>query len=796
MAKTAAIVALLAGTALAMPRHGAVAQVALQADTPPAKPAAPTLRAPSRTTAEDIVVTSSRHPSTTGGGLIKKQVEAKSISTISAAYIATQASIQNAYQYVALTPGALVSTADPFGLSTQFSINIHGLGQDELGYVLEGMPLNDIGYYTAYPSQFIDSENIDEVSLAQGSADLDSPVISEAGGLMKISMLDPSVHRGGSVDASYGSFNTNREFIRLDSGLIGDTGIRAFVSYSHTGSDQWRGDGRVKRQHVDFKAVKEWGDGNRVTLSGEWHDGITPSYLKPTLESYEKYGAQAPENNYAHSFTPGGYDYWKDYVGTFRVIYVAAPSRFTLSDNFTLNVTPYWQYGYGNGPYEDVYYDQSAVYQGGAGPYSTSIPNFAANGGSVMANFEDLQYRAGLVTKLTYTTGANSIILGDWYDYSNESDIQSYSGLSRTGEPADIWAEQSGQLLRITSGPYAGKALLSNSDDVITQTNELFAADTVKLLDDKLSIEAGFKFAMIARDGVNQVPGPQYHADVNNAEPLPRFAVKYQIDPLNMVYVSASTDFRTPSEQTFFNQYYQGSLYYKANTNLKPEYAISETVGYRYSGPRLTLALSFFNYNFTNRQISTLGGGSSSINQSINAGGQTSRGVDFEAGTRPWHHISPYVSAEYLHATIDNNILVNSETGQDYLPTTGKTSVRSPSFQGAVGLNYDDGTFFGSFDVKYVGSQYATFMNDEKIPSYVTTDLGVGYRLPSFGLRARPELKLNFINMGSDYLASVANPTYNAKTTTGLHGQTIDGTSPTYYLSSGLAILFTAKQGF
>lgn len=300
------------------------------------------------------------------------------------------------------------------------------------------------------------------------------------------------------------------------------------------------------------------------------------------------------------------------------------------------------------------------------------------------------------------------------------------------------------------------------------------------------------KFAMVSRDGVNQVPGPQYKADVNNAEPLPRFSVKYQIDPLNMVYASASTDFRTPSEQTFFNQYYQGSLYYAANTNLKPEYAISETVGYRFSGPRLTLSLSFFNYNFTNRQISTLGGGSGSVNQSINAGGQTSRGLDFEAGTKPWHHISPYVSAEYLHATIDNNIAV----GNDYVPTAGKTAVRSPSFQGAVGLNYDDGTFFGSFDVKYVGSQYATFINDEKIPDYAVTDLGVGYRLPSVSLRGRPELKLNLINMGGDYLSGVANPTTNAKDVVGLRGTLINGSSPTYYLSSGLAVLFTAKQTF
>ena len=771
----------------AEPTNGVAAPAVAQNSAAAQKAA---MKAPSRTTAEDIQVVSTRRR-TVGGGLMKRQTDDKAVSTVSQAYIGTQASIQNAFQYLSLTPGALVQTADPFGLSTQSSINIHGLGQDELGYVLEGMPLNDIGYYTAYPSQFIDSENIDEISLAQGTADLDSPVISEAGGLMKVTMLDPSVHPGGSIDASYGSFQTDREFIRLDSGLIGNSGIRAFVSYSHTGSEQWRGDGRVKRQHVDFKAVKEWGDGNRIALSGEWHDGVTPSYDRPTLDSYNTYGAQAPQNNYASSFTPGSYNYWKDYVGTFRIVYAAMPTRLTLSDHLTLNETPYFQYGYGNGPYEDVL-NQNAVYQGAAGPYSTSIPNYAATGGSVMANFEDTQYRAGLVSKLTYTIGHNSIELGNWYDYSDESDIQSYSALSTNGAAADIWADNTAQKLVITSGPFAGKELRSNADHVITQTNELFLADTLKLLQDKLSIQAGFKYAMITRTGTNEVPGTQYQSNINDAEPLPRLGVRYQINPENMLFLSASTDFRTASEQTFFNQYYQGTQSFTANTNLKPEYAISETVGYRYQGPLLMASISFFNYNFTNRQIATLGGGSGSVNQSINAGGQTSRGIDIEAGLRRWHHISPYVSGEYLHATIDNNLSV----GGDLLPTAGKTAVRSPKFQAGLGLNYDDGTFFGQFDVKYVDSQYSTFMNDESIPSYVTTDLAVGYRLPKFGLRARPELKLNFINMGSDYLSGVANPTTNAKDTAGKYGTLIAGSSPTYYLSSGLAILFTAKQAF
>ena len=136
-----------------------------------------------------------------------------------------------------------------------------------------------------------------------------------------------------------------------------------------------------------------------------------------------------------------------------------------------------------------------------------------------------------------------------------------------------------------------------------------------------------------------------------------------------------------------------------------------------------------FNYNFSNRQISTVVGGSL-INESVNAGSQTTNGVDIEWGGHRWRNISPYVSGEYLHSVDDSDLLVgDSVLGVNtYLPTAGKTAVRSPEFQGAIGLSYDDGVFFGNFDVKAVSSQYSTFMDDEKIPAYATANIAVGAR--------------------------------------------------------------------
>jgi hypothetical protein len=170
-----------------------------------------------------------------------------------------------------------------------------------------------------------------------------------------------------------------------------------------------------------------------------------------------------------------------------------------------------------------------------------------------------------------------------------------------------------------------------------------------------------------------------------------------------------------------------------------------------------------------------------------------------EAGLRPWHHFSPYISGEYLSSTEDNDFPVTTATGgTDYLPTAGKTAIRAPKFSGAIALNYDDGNLYSSFTVKYTGSEYASFMDDEKIPSHTQADLAIGYRFPSVGLAGRPELKLNLINLAdANFLSGVASPSSNVKSYVGRYGTIIPAaSSPTYYIGGGFAALITAQQAF
>ncbi len=726
-----------------------------------------------------------------GGGLIRAQTATRSLSTVSSDFLRRAAPTENAFQLVSLLPGANAASADPLGISAENTLSLRGLGSDEIGYVLDGMPLNDIAYYTGYPNQFADTENLDRIDLSQGTGDLDSPVINAAGGLMSLHLRDPARDAGGFVEGSYGSYHTNREFVRLDTGAIGGSGIRGFVSYSHSAADNWRGSGRDQRQHVDFRFRRDWNDGSTISLLGTWNDAVTSAYPLVTQADWKQYGRSGP-NNYDGTYTQGDTNYWRLYQQPYRLFYVAAPAEWHAAHALTFSVVPYAQYGYGNTPGGTTLPEQG-VFQG-TQPVAEplSLPGAVDGVATVASNYQQTSYRAGFTSKLDWRWRNHTITAGFWYDYADDHEPGTFSALSENGTPANIWADSARDVIHLSDG----RKLLFQDDHSIAQVNALFVGDSISLLDRALTIDLGFKQAMVTRDGWNAVPGATYRTGIDSSAPLPRAGLRWQIDRRNQVFASVSTNFRTPSASTLFDSFdpSSGTLINQASRNLRDEYSISEEIGYRRQGDWIIGSITAFNYNFTNRQIATVIDLNGVLTGStINAGGQTSRGVDAEIGLRPWHHWSPYLSGEYLHATIDNDLAVNG----DLLPTAGHEAVRSPRWQGAAGLTYDDGTWFGAVSLKYVGAQYATFTNDERIADHTQGDVTLGVRLPTLGPAKHPEFRLNLVNVtDQNALSGVASPTLNARDTVGRYGTTIAGSAPTYYLGGGFAVLLTVASAF
>lgn len=718
-------------------------------------------------------------------GLLPDQTAPQAVSAVSTDFIVKQAPTLNAFQLVNLLPGANVSSSDPYGLSTSSSLTLRGLGQDQIGVLMEGAPQNDIGYYYAYPSQFADAENVRQVTLAQGAANIDAPVVAAAGGLLSLTLDDPKAKMGGLVNISLGSYNERRAFVRFDTGTIGRTGLKAFVSYSNNRADNWRGAGFDTRQHVDAKLLNEWGDGNRASISVSFNEAKTSTYPSPTLADWQAYGRGF---NYDKHYSEGDTNYWRLYRAPFRNVYVAAPLRLKLNERLAFDNTGYLQFGYGNAPYGTQLTETGQFLGTEELAQPIALPGAVDGVATVLGNWTGRQMRVGDVGKLTLQAGAHRIAAGLWFDYGTDRVTQSYTSIDADGHPVDQWGYQD-KAIRTADG----RLLAYENARTETVTKGAFLADSIAL-SPRVGVDIGIKVVNVLRNGENYLPGPQSRVRSSSTAALPRAAVHFRLDDRQQVFANVTTNFRTPNEFSLYNSYYLGEVVSQGTSALKNEYSVSEELGYRYIGPSLSFSLTAFHYHFRNRQVATvIDSGGALVNSTINAGSQTTYGLDGEIDYRPAKGVSVYLSGEYLHARLDDDLAI----GGDVLPTKGKHAVSSPSFQFAVGSTYDDGRLFGSTALKYVGRQYATFMNDESIKGYATLDLAVGVHLAGLIDAQRMDLRLNAINVTNPHvLSGVQAISSNALDTVGRNGTLIAGSAPTYYVGSGRAFVATLSRAF
>ncbi|GEN60622.1 TonB-dependent receptor [Acetobacter nitrogenifigens] len=765
--------------------------------------------APTDTAQEErVTVQGSRHSQIAAGLMIKEDAP-KSRSTVTQAFIAHQNPASNPMQLISLLPGVNTTSLDPLGLSSGY-MSMRGLTQDQVGYTLEGFPLNDIGNYAIYPQEITDAENLRTINVEQGSADLDSPHISATGGAVDMYLLNPKEKFGGTVDASYGSYNSRRIFGRVDTGRVGNSNVKGFVSFSYAAEDSWRGPGGQNKMHGETKWVDEWGKGNVIsfTLVGNH----ATSTLFPSTHMSD-WNAKGIHNAYSGTWDPKNpsSDYYELHRNPFTNIYASAPSTFTLSDHIKLTETPYFWYGDGNGG--GAYSENLQNFQWGTQSYTGSVGSYNASnvdqafgntgknkGNILLYNPSNTQtYRPGAVTKVTITTGVNRLMLGYWFEYSKQFQTGPYSLINyATGKPLDMLG--GGQNLVLSNGDTA------QYRDTLTQTriHTLFIADSLSLLNNRLNIEAGLKYTFVGRQGHNFLPDTSTGPYINQSwqEPLPAASIRYKINAENQLFASVTTNFRIPMNVSLYDSgaYYKGSGYSThANPNMRPEVSISEELGWRYQGPLVMSSLTYFHYNFTNRlysQTVQLPGGNY-YSRSFNGGGMHADGLDFEIGTRPiFYHIRPYFSAEYVHAITDSNIAASGGI-TDYVRSKGKYAPQTPAYQFGFNLSYDDGHLFGDYSLKYVARQYSTFNNDQHIPSYVLMNIDVGYHFPDMGRFKSPTIRLNLQNIANNhYLGYASGVQANATSVKGVFGSTLKGSAPTYGIAAPFAALATASVDF
>lgn len=738
-------------------------------------------------TAESVTVTGVNRHRSPGGGLISVSNAVKSVETTSRDFILQQPATTNVMRLLAQQPGAVVSSPDPFGLQPG-GITVRGLNNAEIAWNFEGAPAND---GAIYPNELVDTQNLEQVSLVPGSTDFDLPASGAAAGAVQILFHNPSHQAGGRINVSYGSFHTHNEYIRLESGDIGNTGLRGFFSFSNTEGNDWRSPGQNYRQHIDFKAIKEWKGGSQAALSIAFSDVNFQVERPPTMAAWQQSGINY---TYSRTFTPGDTNFYRLHQNPFENVFASMPMTFIINRKIKFYADPYFYYGFGVIP-GGTNLSTSSAYVGTQQVSGLSL----YNNGNGSPSSSTLLYsptlinliRSGFNTNITYQINQHhQLMLGYWYEYSERHNVGQFSYVGATGVPNDVMGVRN--LVKLPNGDdYRFTDYLARS-----QTNDIYFGDRMRFLNGRLAVDVGIKDIMLTQNAFNRIPGTTYNTNANNNQVLPSIGVRYSIDKVNQVFADVGVNGKTPETSQLLDSVSAttGKVTTRGGNAQKPEVSIVEEIGYRYQGDLLVGTVTLFNYNFVNRQVATIAyQNNAQINQYINAGGQTSRGVDLSVGTRPWHHIRPFISAEYLHATIDNNI----ERSGDLLPTKGKTATGSPHWTANASLSYDDGSLFGLFSFHYVSSQFSTFMNDQKMPAFYTTDLTLGYRMPNIWHLQHPTFQLNLVNLNNNkYLTGINSTTFNAVSTTGIYGTTIAGSSPTYLVGSGRAAIGSITLGF
>jgi iron complex outermembrane receptor protein len=775
------------------------AQATPQPPAPASSKAGTASNAPA-TQIEQVVVTSSGTHRTAGGGLLSAETAGQAIQTISMSAVQQQTPTSSPVSLVQTLPSVNISATDAFGLNGGANVQMHGLPATDIGFLLDGMPVYNSG--ASYSNETIDAEDLQSVSVAPGTSQIDSPTVSSAAGTMYITMRDPSHTSGGEVSFAAGSDALNREYIRLESGDLGDSGLRGMLSFSHTEANNFRGAGNTDKKHMDIKVIKDFKDGSKITLEGSFTSEYYAYYQYPTAAQFSNYHAQYPNFNVNSNYT-GINDtsyYTFNEQTPFSVFALQAPADIVVNDAITIEERPYvWiALGAGNG---GSVLTQGSTYQG------TQLVNVDLTDGGripltngqalVNTGYHFLTVQSGNVLEAKVKSGPNSLVAGWWYENYNQSEMDPVGMVNQaTGAVPDIYNQSS--IYKLPNG----LDYYANHSNQYYQTNSIFAADTLQLLDNKLKLELGFRDVMVTQYDTNLLPGAQYKTGFSTNQPLPQFSAHYQIDSKNSVYVDGEADFRLPYTSQILAAYSVGSGQpYNVDSSPKPETAIKEEVGYRYQGDTILADLSFFNLNLTNRllTLNTYQNGQP-VAATLNAGGQTSRGVDAQIASRPiWGVLSPYASFEYLDATIDTNTAALNTAGKvDYLPTAGKTQVQSPKFQAALGLTFADGPFSASLRMRFVASQYASLMDDEKMPGFITNDISLSYQAPALIGHIGPKFQLNIVNLtNSIFRDGVYEFQYNAQNTIGTHGGIIAASgSPTYYVAPAFAAIFSVSQHF
>ena len=427
---------------------------------------------------------------------------------------------------------------------------------------------------------------------------------------------------------------------------------------------------------------------------------------------------------------------------------------FKLAENTYLKVQPYLWYGYGTGGNQqralsETGFLNTATGRLGAGrdlngDGDTLDTVIVANSSVTKTN------RPGITAEINRSFDAHQVKVGVWYERAQHRQTGPAVAVDANGNPADIWLRD-GKILRPDGTPFESRDWLT-----VSPAWQAYFSDSYSFMGDRGLLQAGFralqvtrKFTNTANEGGSTVNfNSTYSVEKKYNDILPQIGVRFKLDSEQQVFANIGKNFRAPPNFAYAPT--NGNVTITNGVavltgDIKAETSITTDLGYRFQSKAITFSATAFNVDFKDRQANSF---DASTLKSIytNAGNARTRGLELELGTVPVSGFSAYGSLTLQKSKVLSDIRTSATA---VLPTSGKQFALTPQTIAGLSLQYANGPYYVRLKAKHTGNQFATLMNDEEVPSYMTADFDAGYKFGNFTFVKNTQLRLNVSNLGN-----------------------------------------------
>jgi len=753
-------------------------------------------------------------PGGTDSGLITQEESPKARSAVNRAYLDKLNPSANAFQAIDLLPGVNTFSSDATGLFGG-GIRVRGFAGDQMGLTINGAPVNDSGNFAVYPQEYTDSENLCEVFVTQGSTDTDAPHVGASGGNLGMVTCAPKDKFGMRVAMSTGQLNYQRAFARIDTGKFGPSNAKAFVSYSKTSANKFKGPGGADREHIDLAAEARPNADVFLSASVLYNNAVNNNIRALNNAQIAQYGRNfdfssvAPQHltpvaGTAQSEVSPADGFYKYNINPFRNYLFTSKAEFKVNKDLTVSAEPYFWYGYGTGGSQ-----LQLLTEGGTGTMATRVKDVNGDGdildkvltyGSSVTETN----RPGVTFKANYRVENHNINVGYWTERAVHRQTGPRVTFDNAGNPSNLWLDKtSAYLLRGDGLPYQARDWKT-----ISTGTSLFVQDSISLMQDKLSLPVGVRNSEIERDFINYANAGTFgvgRADLDYqikrtyGKVLPSFGAKYNLDAEKSVFFNVAENFRAPSNFVLSNLLTGGTVVNGVLTGAtlrNPVVGIETStnfdIGYRLQNKDTTFSSSVFVVNFKDR-IAAAWDPVSLSSLDYNVGNVTMKGAEIEMGQKLNQNFSVYGSLTYTESLMKQDLKVSTTLTE---ATAGKQMPDTPKIMAALALSYKNGPLFGQLTAKHTGKAFSTLVNDQSMDAYSLWNLTVGYKLPETAFFKSPEIRLNVDNLTNAEYKRISSPSGSSFTTRALALGTLAGSNPSYNIGAPRFTSVTLRSDF